>query len=109
MKITIIYIFERYLTSRISRLCSPSRHVIVMVVTSTKGNPMASYSADIIVQSHDDRIHTTLNALNDRSRHLLSTIKEGALEDGVLVLSDEECAAAFAAVDAAGLFTTTLG
>ena len=109
MKITIIYIFERYLTSRISRLCSPPRHVIVMVATSSKGNPMASYSADIIVQSHDDRIHTTLNALNDRSRHLLSTIKEGSLEDGVLVLSDEECAAAFAAVDAAGLFTTTLG
>lgn len=65
---------------------------------------------DFIFQTHSDRTRFTLSALHDRARSLLSTIKVGSLENGVLVLSSQaDCDAAFEVVDAAGLSTMTLG
>lgn len=58
---------------------------------------------DTIFQTHEDNIHLTISPLNDTARQLLSTIEVGRLENGVLVLSEDECDAAFEVIDAAGL------
>lgn len=65
-------------------------------------------AVDTIFRPHQDNSRFTLSALNDTARQLLSTIEVGRLENGVLVLSEDECDAAFEVIDAAGPENVTL-